>query len=96
VIVPFEEAALNWAQEHKINYTSYNELLQNEEFIALIQSEVDRLMEGFATFERVKKFCLIAESFSQDGGELTPSLKVKRNVVEQKYAAQIEQFYEVE
>ena len=94
VIVPFEEAALNWAQEHKIKYISYKELLQNEEFMSLIQSEVDRLMEEFSTFERVEKFCLIAESFSQDGGELTPSLKVKRKVVEQKYAAEIERLYE--
>jgi long-chain acyl-CoA synthetase len=95
VIVPFEEAMVHWAKTQNISFENYEALLKQSQVFDLIQSEIDKHMEEFSTFERVKKFCLISQSFTQEGGELTPSLKVKRNVVELKYAADIDRLYEM-
>jgi len=93
VIVPSRGAVESWAQREGIAGNDYGSLLSNEKLTALIQSEIDRLTESFASFERIKKFCLLPELFSQEGGELTPSLKIKRRIVEEKYAAEIEKMY---
>ena len=56
-------------------------------------SEVESLCDGMANYERVKKISLIANDFSIDGGELTPTMKVRRRQVDEKYARQIEEIY---
>ena len=62
--------------------------------IALIQQEVDAANEALPHWERIKKFRLLEHPFSIEGGELTPTLKVKRRVVHQKYQREIEAMYE--
>ena len=59
----------------------------------MIQSEVDRLSVDLASYEMIKKFALIHNQFTIESGELTPTLKVKRKIVEQNYADTIEGFY---
>ncbi len=54
---------------------------------------VDEVNSGLAQFETIKRFKLVPEEWSLAGGELTPSLKLKRRVVNQKYAAEIAAFY---
>ena len=93
IIVPSSAAVETWAQREGIVAEDYTSLLSNEKLMAFMQGEIDRLTESFASFERIKKFCLLPELFSQDGGELTPSLKIKRRIVEEKYAAEIEKMY---
>ncbi len=68
-------------------------LLNNKKIIDLIQEAVDDANKYFDDFEQVKKFHLLDEAITQDKGELTPTLKVKRNVIEDKYAEQIEGLY---
>jgi long-chain acyl-CoA synthetase len=63
---------------------------------AVIQGEIDRVNEHFARVEQVKKFRILDGGLSQVAGELTPTMKVKRNVVYKKYAPEIEQLYERE
>ncbi len=58
-----------------------------------IQEHIDEINKKFARVEQVKKFEILAEDLSQEGGELTPTLKVKRNVVADKYEPQIEKLY---
>jgi len=94
LIVPAEAAVKNLANNSNISFNNYQELLENETLIDKVQSEIDGLTEQFASFERIKKICLIPEVFTQEGGELTPSLKIKRNVVEEKYTDQIEKIYQ--
>lgn len=96
VIAPSEEALTNWAKKENITFADYNELLKQDQTNLLIQDEIDRLTIKFAGYERIKKFCLVAEPFSLEGGELTPTLKVKRNVVEKKFASEIDKLYEDE
>ena len=94
LIVPAEDAVINWAKKNKVVFDNYIQLLEHPKLIEEIQSEIDRLTEMFASYERIKKFCLIPTLFSEQGGELTPSLKIKRRVVEEKFADQIEAMYQ--
>jgi long-chain acyl-CoA synthetase len=62
--------------------------------VAMIQAELDRVNERYAQVERVKRFAILPGDLSQETGELTPTLKVKRNVVAEKYADVLESLYE--
>jgi len=67
---------------------------QNPEAVKLVQREVSRLTSTLHDYERVRKVALLPEEFSIDGGELTPTLKVKRRVVDEKYRDVIESLYD--
>jgi long-chain acyl-CoA synthetase len=87
-----EEEIAGYAREH--NLPEEPALLAYEPAIReLIESEVERVNAGYANAEQVKKFAILERDFSQAGGELTPTLKVKRNVVEEKYAEILDALY---
>jgi len=67
---------------------------QNPEAVRLVQREVSRLTSTLHDYERVRKVALLPEEFSIDGGELTPTLKVKRRVIDEKYREVIEGLYD--
>jgi long-chain acyl-CoA synthetase len=73
--------------------SSRDELIARTDVIALYQEVIDALNHELSQFERIKRIALLASEFTIDSGELTPSMKVKRKVVEQKYAVQIEALY---
>ena len=60
---------------------------------ASIEEHVEKINEKFARVEQVKKIDILPRDLSQEGGELTPSMKVKRNVVAEKYADDVEALY---
>ena len=60
----------------------------------LIKGYVDQLNKDLPSYESIKKFAILPADLSQDAGELTPSLKVKRKVVEKNYAAVLDKMYE--
>jgi long-chain acyl-CoA synthetase len=62
--------------------------------IDLIQGELDRVNERYAQVAKIKRFALLDHDLSQETGELTPTLKVKRNVVNEKYADLLDSLYE--
>ena len=66
---------------------------EHEGMRALIQAHLDQVNEKFARVEQVKKFEILPQDLSQEGGELTPTLKVKRAVVAKKYEPDIEALY---
>jgi long-chain acyl-CoA synthetase len=87
-----EEEIAGYAREH--NLPEEPALLAREPAIReLIESEVERVNAGYANVEQVKKFAILEHDFSQAGGELTPTLKVKRNIVEEKYAEILDSLY---
>ena len=88
-----EEEIVPWAKEQGIEDTSTPALAQDEKVRALIQSELDRANEKYAQVEQVKKFVILDHDLSQETGELTPTLKVKRNIVNEKYADLFEALY---
>jgi long-subunit acyl-CoA synthetase (AMP-forming) len=68
-------------------------LSQNEKVRELFQKGVDAVNSNLANVEKIKRFTVLPNDLSQDGGELTPTLKVKRKVVNEKYADQIQAIY---
>ena len=69
------------------------DMLSNSAIVTEVKRDLDSLSQDLAPFERVKKIVLLDKEFTVDSGELTPSLKVKRNVVEKKYKDQIDSLY---
>lgn len=93
LIVPDLDAVKRWAPEHGLGTLSDSALVLEPQVKALIQAEVDKASAGFKGFERIKRIALTAEDFTMQNGMLTPSLKVKRRVVWQKYGPTIEALY---
>jgi len=93
ILVVAEDAIKKWAADNAIEYKDYNELIEKSEVKELLRSEVDRLSVNLARYETIKDFVISPRLFSIESGELTPSLKVKRNVVEKNFAKEIEAIY---
>jgi long-chain acyl-CoA synthetase len=93
VVVPAFESLEKWAQERKISYANTRDLAKMPEVKDLIKKDIDGINNHLASYETVKEFVLADASFSIETGELTPSLKVKRKVVLEKFADQIEEMY---
>ena len=93
IIVPNFDGLVRWAGYKKIHFASHAELLKNPLVIDKVGSRVARVNEHLSNYERIKKMVLLDQEMTLEGGQLTPSLKVKRRVVSQMYAAQIEEMY---
>ncbi len=93
LVIPAFEELEKWAQKSGISFTSRKELLKNEEVKKLIGSEIEKYTKQFSRVEQIRRFTLLDAEWTQATGELTPTLKVKRKVLAQKYAAEIESMY---
>jgi long-chain acyl-CoA synthetase len=91
-----EEQVVPWARQQGIEDTSIAALACDPRVQELIQSELDRANEKYARVEQVKRFFILDHDLSQETGELTPTLKVKRNVVTDKYADRLDALYQDE
>ncbi|MEU5921194.1 AMP-dependent synthetase/ligase [Streptomyces sp. NPDC004288] len=89
-----EPALLTWAEEHELGGRSYAEIVADPRTQKMIQGYVDRLNEGLQRWQTIKKFRLLPRDLDIEHGELTPSLKLKRPVVEREYQHLIEEMYE--
>ena len=83
----------NFAQEHAIPFTNYMSLCRRPEITALIQGEIDKVNKAFARVEQVKKFRLLETKLTAEDEELTPTMKLKRKLVNEKYKGLIEAMY---
>jgi long-chain acyl-CoA synthetase len=83
-----------WAKEHGIAYNSLEELANHPKVKELIEAEVNTKNAELASFESVKKVAIVPQDFSIAAGELTPTLKLKRKVLTEKYRQLIEQMYD--
>jgi long-chain acyl-CoA synthetase len=88
-----EESITKWAREHGIT-KSYGEIVMLPEVKQLLSPYFDQVNRTLAKYETVKQFAILPKDLSVDEGELTPSLKVKRKVVEKKYATMLDKMYE--
>ncbi|MEC7986748.1 MAG: long-chain fatty acid--CoA ligase [Myxococcota bacterium] len=88
-----EEHLLKWAEKAGLESLSYEKLCQLPEITIIIQQYIDQLNQPLASYETIKKFAILPTDFSIEGGELTPSMKVKRKVVETKYKDVLDGFY---
>jgi len=93
LLVPDYEALKIWARHQNMPYENERELLDKPEVRALYEREIKELSKSLASHEKIRTFRLIPEPFSIEGGEMTPTLKVKRKVIESKYADLIKDIY---
>jgi len=93
LVVPFFPALEQYARENGIPFTSREELVARPEIVAFYERRIRSINEGLAGYEQIKRFTLVPREFTQEGGELTPTLKIKRRLVEQKYRALIDAMY---
>ncbi|MFZ0631512.1 MAG: long-chain fatty acid--CoA ligase [Acidobacteriaceae bacterium] len=93
LIAPNFAALEPWARERGIAVNSRARLVENQQIRAEYQALIDRVNATLANFETIKRFRLVPDEWSLDSGELTPSLKLRRRVVAQKYAREIAEFY---
>jgi long-chain acyl-CoA synthetase len=82
-----------YAQSRDIGFTNYESLTQAREITELIQSEVDQVNQKFARVEQIKKFFLLSKKLSPEDEEVTPTMKLKRKLVIEKYAHLIQKMY---
>ncbi len=93
LISPNFAALEEWAGRQGIETYSRANLVDDSRVIALFSEIVREANSGLANFETVKRFRLVAEEWSQDSGELTPSMKLKRRVITVRYAAEVDALY---
>lgn len=94
LIIPNYELLKKWASERGLAIENNEDLLANEAVNKLIEQEIEARQATFAHYEIVKKFVMLPQPLTIDNGELTPSLKIKRSVVEKKYGEMIDAMYE--
>ncbi|HQO80259.1 MAG TPA: AMP-binding protein, partial [Deltaproteobacteria bacterium] len=93
LIVPAFAELENWAKNNGISFASRRELLEHPEVQKLFAGEIQENTKHYARVEQIRKFKLLDAEWSQQTDELTPTLKVKRRVIDKKYAREIESMY---
>jgi long-chain acyl-CoA synthetase len=87
------DIAAQIAKANGIEFGNSRDLAKNAAFLKIIDKYINELNADLAKYETIKKYKILEKDFSQEGGELTVSLKVKRNVVHAKYSAIIDEMY---
>ena len=93
LIVPSFENLEDWAKKEGIEFASKVDLIEEPKVIELYEKIINERQVNLGQVEKIKKFTLLAEEFSQETGEITPTMKVKRKVVEEKYKDLIDAMY---
>jgi long-chain acyl-CoA synthetase len=94
LVVPNFDSLEAWVKQGKMSVVSREELVRRPEVLAHYRRLVDEMTADLAQFEKIKKIALLTREFTQESGELTPTLKVKRRVVEERYKPTIDAMYE--
>jgi long-chain acyl-CoA synthetase len=93
IIVIDEENVVKWAQDHKVQYTTFASLTRAEEVEKLIAEEVAKVNRQLARVENIRKFRLLDKKLYTEDGEVTPTMKVKRKAIYEQYKDLIESMY---
>lgn len=93
LIVPDFESLKEYADAHNISYQDEKDLTSKKEIYDLFEKELSKIQKNLANYERIRKFALLDQPFSLENGEITPTLKIKRQVVEERYKHLIDEMY---
>ncbi len=93
LIVPHREKLIEYARNQKIAFQNYEGLLKDSKIYQYFDSRLQEATKDLASFEKIKYFALLERDFTQEAGELTPTLKVKREAVWQRYQSRLLPFY---
>jgi long-chain acyl-CoA synthetase len=94
LIIPYFPLLEDWARQNEVLFTSRKDLIAHPRIVALYEGIVDDLNQGLARFERLKRVMLVAEEFSIASGTLTPSMKLRRRAIEQRFQTLIDEMYQ--
>jgi long-chain acyl-CoA synthetase len=94
LIVPAFAALEAYAENARISFQNKEELLDKDEILRFYQSIIEECQKNFASYEKIKRFTLLATPFTMETGELTDTLKLRRPMIAKNYAAQIKAMYE--
>ncbi|MDF2156412.1 long-chain fatty acid--CoA ligase [Algoriphagus sp. CAU 1675] len=95
LIVPSFEGLREYCKRKDIPYTSDGEMIQNHEVLEKYGKEIQKLNKYFGKWEQIKRFKLLPQIWGIESGELTPTMKLKRKFIHQKYAQEIEDIYKL-
>jgi long-chain acyl-CoA synthetase len=93
LVVPNYDALAILARAHKIKFDNPTDLVRNDEIYNLVMAEIERRTTDLADFEKIRKIVFLGSQFTIDGGELTPTMKVRRPEIERKYKNVIDELY---
>lgn len=93
IIIPAFGALKEYAKKKKIAFKNLDDLIHNAEIKKMIGERIDKLQKGLPSFEQIKKFTLLPKAFTIESGELTNTLKIRRPIINQHYAKEIEAMY---
>ncbi len=95
LIVPNYAFVREWnnVKGHNLDIDTNEKLVQNDKVLARFEKEIDKYNAGFGQWEKIKSFRLLPEEMSIEGGELTPTLKLKRKIILEKYKAHYDSIY---
>jgi long-chain acyl-CoA synthetase len=93
LIVPAFPALEEWCKEHGITFKDKQDLVTNPKVVAKYQSIIDEVNPSFSHIEQIKKFTLLPNEWTVDTKELTPTMKIKRKIITEKYAKEIAEMY---
>jgi long-chain acyl-CoA synthetase len=93
LVVPNFEKLEEYAKFNNISYETLGDLVKNDKVLHFMEGEVDRATPSLASYEKIKKISLLDRDFEIDKGEKTPTFKIKRNIVEEKYRSIIDAMY---
>lgn len=93
LIVPCFESLEEYARSINLQYQCKTELLRNSRVMEFFDARIQDLQKELAKFEQVKKFTLLPSAFSMELGEITPTMKLRRKIIESKYQSEIEAMY---
>ena len=93
IIMIDQENVEKFAQDHDVPFSNYASLTHAVQIQELIQTEIDRVNKKFARVEQIKKFFLLETQLTAEDEELTPTMKLKRKLVEKKYEDRIAAMY---
>lgn len=93
LIIPNYKAIEDWAAQQGRSFASREALCQDKAVHEFLMEHIETLQQDLAAYEKIKRFVLLPEPFSMEKGEITNTLKIKRRVVYDRYAAQIESMY---
>lgn len=96
LIVPSFLNIQDWCKQNGIQYVDNSQVVDNSKIKDLINAEVERLNKEFGKWEQVKKFVLLDREWTVEGGELTPTMKVKRKIIYDRHRSHVEDLYEHE
>lgn len=94
LIVPTYPLLEQYARDNNIPFADREELCSNPKVNAMISERIDTLQQTLANYEKIKRFTLMPHHFSLENGEITSTLKIKRNVLNKNYADVIDKMYE--